>query len=118
MKLLIIDDNAQMRQMIGAIVTDLVDQVVECEDGDEVVAAYAAHHFTAEDLALMDLQMQRVSGLEATQRLRQVYPEARVIIVTRYDDAHWRAAAHQAGACGYVLKENLIELRRWLQSSP
>jgi DNA-binding NarL/FixJ family response regulator len=39
---------------------------------------------------------------------------ARVVIVTDYDDFHWRAAAIEAGACGYVLKENLLDVRRLL----
>jgi DNA-binding NarL/FixJ family response regulator len=38
-----------------------------------------------------------------------------VLIVTDYDDAHWRAAANEAGACGYVLKDNLLEVRRLLR---
>ena len=35
--------------------------------------------------------------------------------MTDYDDAHWRAAATEAGACGYVLKDNLLEVRRFLE---
>ena len=35
--------------------------------------------------------------------------------MTDYDDAHWRAAAIEAGACGYVLKDNLLDVRRLLE---
>jgi DNA-binding NarL/FixJ family response regulator len=42
---------------------------------------------------------------------------ARVVIVTNYGDQPLREAARKAGACGYVLKENLIEVRRLLQAS-
>ena len=41
----------------------------------------------------------------------EAFPEARVVIVTDYDDEPLRQAAREAGACGYVLKENLIALR-------
>ena len=118
MKLLIVDDNPQMSWMIRAVVADLAEAVAECGDGDEAVAAYAAQKLSAADRVLMDLQMQRVGGLEATRRIRAAFPDARIIIVTQYDDPHWRAAATQAGACGYVLKENLLELRQMLKTLP
>jgi DNA-binding NarL/FixJ family response regulator len=86
--------------------------VDECADGDEAVAAYGAHR---PDWVLMDLQMARVGGLEATRRLLAADRTARVVIVTDYDDVHWRAAATEAGACGFVSKDNLLEVRRLLE---
>ena len=112
MKVLTVDDSSEMRRMIKQTLSDLVSEFVECDDGDQAVATYAAHNLTAEDLVLMDLRMARAGGLEATRRLRAAYPGARVIIVTQYGDSHFREAAAQAGASGYVLKENLLELRQ------
>jgi DNA-binding NarL/FixJ family response regulator len=66
----------------------------------------------------MDLQMPGGGGLEATRRIRATFPEAQIIIVTQYNDQHWRAAATKAGACGYLLKENLLELRQMLKKTP
>lgn len=114
MKLLIVEDNSQMRGLLRAVVADLAEEVTECADGDEAVAAYAAGRFGEADCVLMDLQMPRVGGIEATRRLLKADPGARVIIVTQYDDTHWKEAARGAGACGYVLKENLLEVRRLL----
>ncbi len=112
MTVLIVDDSPQFRELIRTVLTGLVDDVNECADGDEAVAAYGAQR---PDWVLMDLQMVRIGGLEATRRLRAVDRTARVLIVTDYDDVHWRAAAIEAGACGYVLKENLLEVRRLLE---
>jgi CheY-like chemotaxis protein len=117
MKLLIVEDNPQMRQMIRAVVAELAEAVTECADGEEAVAAYAARQFNRDDRVLMDLQMPGIGGLEATRRIRAAFPDANVIIVTQYNDPHWRSAATQAGACGYVLKENLLELR-WTLETP
>ena len=118
MKIMIVEDNPQMRQMISAVVVDLAEDVTECPDGAEAVAAYAAQQFSRDDRVLMDLQMPGIGGLEATRRIRAAFPDAQIIIVTQYDDQHWRTAAIEAGACGYVLKENLLELRQMLKKSP
>ena len=116
MKLLIVEDNPQMRRMVRAVVADLAEAIAECSDCDEAVAAYAAQQFSRDDRALMDLQMPRVGGLDATRRVRAAFPDAQIVVVTQYDKPHWRAAATQAGAVGYALKENLLDLRRLLQS--
>ncbi len=55
-----------------------------------------------------------MGGLEATRRILAGDRTARVLIVTAYDDAYVQAAAIGAGACGYVLKDNLLDVRRLL----
>ena len=113
MTVLIVDDSPQFRALIRTVLTRLVDDVRECADGDEAVDAYSARR---PDWVLMDFKMARMGGLEATRRILAGDRTARVLILTDYDDAHWRAAAFEAGACGYVLKDNLLDVRRLLES--
>jgi hypothetical protein len=54
-------------------------------------------------------------GIWATRQIVGLRPEAVVVIVTQYPDVTFRAAAQQAGARGFVLKDNLLDLRQWLQ---
>lgn len=47
----------------------------------------------------------------ATREITDAYPEAKVLIVTKHETERLREAARASGACGYVLKENLLEIR-------
>ena len=96
------------------MVADLADPIFECRDGQAACDAYTSHR---PDWVLMDAKMVRMGDLEATRRIVASDRTARVLIVTDYDDAHWRAAASEAGACGYVLKDNLLEVRRLLKEA-
>lgn len=117
MKLLIVEDNPQMRRLLRTLVADLAESVTECSDGDEVVAAYQSAQFTAADRVLMDLHMPHVNGLDATRQLRARFPDAQIIVVTEDDNARSRLALLAAGASAYVLKDNLLELRKRLQAT-
>jgi len=115
MKLLIVDDHSPMRTLIKTLVAGLADEVYECSDGSEVLAAYSRHQ---PDWVLMDVEMREVDGLTASRQLIAAFPAARIIIVTKHDDEEMRAEARAAGACDYVLKENLLTLRQRLQRRP
>jgi len=107
-KVLIVDDSPEMRKLIRQVASDSCDEVFECEDGDEVLAAFDNHR---PDWVLMDLEMKRVDGLQATATLMQFHPEAKVIIVTNYQDNMTRLAAAEAGARYFVGKDELLTLR-------
>ena len=113
MNLLIVEDNDQMRRMIIKLVSDLAEQTYECSDGAEALAAYTLYR---PDWVLMDIEMREMDGISATRQIKASYPEAKIMIVTDYDDADLREAARGAGACEYVTKENLLDVRRVLGS--
>ena len=88
---------------------------IECGDGSEVLPAYAEFW---PDWVLMDWEMKFVGGLTATRELVRKFPEAKVLIVTNYDEETLRRAAFEAGALGYVLKDDLIEILRFMDERP
>src|SRR5579871_1190452 len=112
MKLLIIDDNARVRRLIRSFVLPLATGVCECADGADALSTYLAER---PDVVLMDIRMNEVDGIQATRSIKLADGEARILIVTSYDDEDLRRAALAAGACGYVLKSNLLELVRQLE---
>ena len=108
MKILLVDDSAKVRELTKSLLQGLQAEFVECADGREALAVYQDHR---PDWVLMDLQMPETDGLAATRQIIGMFPMARVLIVTQFDGQHLRTAARRAGACGYLLKENLYQAR-------
>ena len=108
-RLLIVEDNERMRSLIKSIVADLVESVTECADGARALGAYCE---CRPDLVLMDVRMPGLDGIAATSQIKDRFPDASVIMVTDYDDNQLRQAARKAGACAYVLKEDLFDVRQ------
>jgi CheY-like chemotaxis protein len=111
MKLLIVEDNPQMRRLIIQIVQRTSDVIFECEDGAQALSAYCEH---LPDWVLMDIEMRETDGISATRQIINQFPEARIVIVTNYDNASLREEAKTAGAREFINKENLVDLRRVL----
>ena len=108
MTVMIVDDNERMRQMIRTFIADLSSDIVECADGSEALEAYRIHRPA---LVLMDLKMTRMDGLAATSQILESFPQARIVIVSQWDDASFRDAACRAGAEAIVSKADLLPLR-------
>jgi DNA-binding NarL/FixJ family response regulator len=109
--LLIVDNHGPVRALIRAVVGALADTIVECSRGEDAVDAVAACH---PDLVLMDIEMPGIDGIAATRAIRARFPAQRVAMLTQYDATDLRESAHAAGACAYLLKENLFDVRRLL----
>jgi CheY-like chemotaxis protein len=111
MKLLIIDDNEAFRQVLKQLLRALITRVWECDDGADALLAYRQF---LPDFVLMDLEMKQVDGITATRQIVSHFPSAKVIMVSNYDDEGLREAARNAGACGYVVKDRMLEIRQSL----
>ena len=114
LRFLIVEDHPEMRRVIRRLISGIATEIVECDDGGEALEAYAN---SRPDWVLMDIEMKVMDGITATEQIRAVFPEAKVIIVTNHDNQALRHAAREAGARGYILKDNLFEMRSLLQGS-
>ena len=110
MQVLIVDDNKAIRSLVKAILKDVA-EVFECTDGDEAISAYLKFR---PDWVVMDVRMARVGGIAATRMLVRAFPGARVVMLSKHSDDDIKAAAAEAGASGYLLKDDLTELKRFL----
>lgn len=102
-RVLIVDDQRLMREGLRTLLEleDDLAVVGEAESGEAGVRAFAE---TQPDVVLMDVRMPGVDGVEATRRIRTHWPDARVIILTTFDDDAYVFEGLRAGAQGYLLK--------------
>jgi DNA-binding NarL/FixJ family response regulator len=113
MTVLIVEDNAGVRRLLRGVLAEVADDIWDCGDGADALGAYTAHQ---PDVVLMDIRMERMDGLAATKQILRFDPSARVLIVTDYNDDALRSAAQEAGACGYALKLNLLDIARQVRA--
>jgi DNA-binding NarL/FixJ family response regulator len=114
MKVLLVEEHKAVRGVIRQLVTSPGTWIQECSDIAQAIAAYAAGR---PDLVIMDTGMKGIDGIELSRQIKAMDPAARIVLVSDYDDAAMRESARLAGACGYVLKDNLLELRGLLKIS-
>jgi len=100
---MIVDDQPVVRQGLATFLTayDDLELVAEATSGEETLGFYTRFE---PDVVLMDLVMPGTDGVEATRRLREHDPEARIVVLTSFRDDDLVQAALQAGALGYHLK--------------
>ena len=103
-RVLIVDDQTVVREGLAAILsTDEEIKVVGlAADGREALDLVPE---AQPDVVLMDLKMPVLNGVQATQRLRQAYPQVRVLVLTTYVADEWVFDAIRAGAVGYLMKD-------------
>ena len=105
-RVLLVDDHYVVRVgLLGILNLQPGFTVVgEAETGAEAIDLFRRHR---PDITLMDLRMPDVSGVEATTLIRSEFPQARIIVLTTYDQEEDIFRALQAGAQGYVSKRVL-----------
>jgi DNA-binding NarL/FixJ family response regulator len=106
-RVLVADDHPVVRAGLGAVIAeqDDLELVAEAENGANAVALFREHR---PDVALMDLRMPVMDGVEAIRQIMTEFPDARILALTTYEgDADIRRAL-EAGASGYLLKDMLL----------
>ncbi len=97
------DDHAVVRQGIRDFLEEDAEirVVAEADDGAEAWQLIAHH---CPDVAVLDICMPEMSGIELTRRIKAQYPATRVLVLSAFDDETYIYALLQAGADGYILK--------------
>jgi NarL family two-component system response regulator LiaR len=102
-RILIADDHAVVREGTRQILEQEADLeiVAEAADGEEAVKMAGKNK---PDVAIIDIAMPKVDGIEATKQIKALYPSIAVLILSAYDDDQFVFSLVEAGAAGYLLK--------------
>jgi DNA-binding NarL/FixJ family response regulator len=103
-KILIVDDQSLFREGLRTLLSVQPDFEVVGEAGNGEEALRQAIRMQP-GVVLMDLRMPVMDGVTATQRLRESFPQCRVIVLTTFDDDEYVFDGLRAGAMGYLLKD-------------
>jgi DNA-binding NarL/FixJ family response regulator len=103
-KILTVDDHPILREGIAAVIQGEKDMLIvgEASNGREAIEMFRSKR---PDVALMDLQMPDMNGIDAIATIREEHPQARIIVLTTYEGDVLARRALKAGATGYILKD-------------
>lgn len=107
-RLLVVDDHAVVRQGLVQMLTRepgllIVGDACDGQDAVEKAALWRP------DVILMDISMPRLNGLEATRRITREMPDVRIIGLSMHAQGEMTTQMHDAGACGYLVKDSPID---------
>lgn len=107
-RVMIVDDHDMVRNGLSILLEtcDDLELISEASSGQEAVEIYQE---LRPDVVLMDLMMPEVDGVEATRRIKMISDQARIIVLTSFQDKELVRAALQAGAISYLLKNVSID---------
>ena len=101
-QILLADDHVMVRQGVRALLEQAGMAVIrEASDGQEALEMAHEHH---PDVAVLDITMPHLNGIETARRLREAFPQTKTVLLTMHAEDAYVLAAMQAGAVGYVLK--------------
>jgi DNA-binding NarL/FixJ family response regulator len=105
LRILLAEDHQTVREGLRLIVNAQKDMEVVGEAGDGRAAVARAQELLP-DIVVMDISMPKLNGLKATERLKQVCPQVKVLTLSRHTDYGYLQQLLRAGASGYVLKQS------------
>ena len=108
-RILVVDDHPIVRQGVRSVLSNHADLAIVGE-ADSAASLFASLGSLQPDVVLLDIRMPGQNGIETTQRLKHERPDAKVIILTTYDDDEFLFGALRAGADGYLLKSTSHEV--------
>ncbi|MCB0006943.1 MAG: response regulator transcription factor [Anaerolineales bacterium] len=108
-RILVVDDHPIVREGISSLLSNYPEFAIVGEAADGVTALMMFRE-QRPDITLLDIRMPGMTGLELLAQIRQIEPEATVIMLTSFDDDEYVVQALKAGALGYVLKSASDEM--------
>ncbi len=106
-RVLIAEDHTIVRQGLCALLRSEPDIEVAGEASDGLEAVEMAEKLNP-DIILMDIGMRTLNGLDATRKVKKMFPHIRILVLTMYDNEEWIFQILKAGATGYLIKDSAM----------
>ena len=104
---MIVEDSVNMRKFLTGLFKDRFTDIYETSSGREAVELYRLH---LPDMVFMDVNIEELDGIKTTKKIKSEYPEAKIVMVSQYNNPKIMKAAADAGATDYVIKDDLSRL--------
>lgn len=105
MRIILIDDDPLVRESLKQILENKDMKVLATgSNGQEAIELYELHR---PDILLMDIRMEKMNGLKATEVIMSNHPQAKILLITTFQDDEYIHKAIELGCSGYILKENI-----------
>lgn len=115
MRVLLIDDDVLVLSSLRSIMEfNQIEVVGEGRDGSELLDLYKK---TRPDVVLTDIRMKEVDGIESTERLLAEFPDAKILLLTTFEEEEYISKALRIGCKGYILKQNIAHLIPAMQAA-
>lgn len=101
----IVDDHAMFRDGLKLLLSnlDFIGEIFEANNGEEFVTGLKNNPV---DIALLDIEMPIMNGIEAARRAREIQPSIKILALSMYSDKNYYLSMIDAGACGFLLKNS------------
>lgn len=113
-KILIVDDEEQVRKTIRLQLSGTEYEIIEAEDGEQAIELLNAENTLIVDAIICDVRMPKINGVEAVAYFRREYPSIPVVVLTGYPDVNLAVEFLKEGVVEYLVKpvekEKLIEV--------
>lgn len=106
MRCLVVDENKSFRNYIKELIILNNNECMELDDGINLNSVYREYR---PGWVLIDLQMEKMNGFKAAEKLIEEFPEACIALVSDFYDERLRNKAEKIGAAAFIPKENLTE---------
>jgi DNA-binding NarL/FixJ family response regulator len=113
--ILLVDDNSRFRMLVKRLIAESINPdtvVYECANGDDALKTYTRRR---PHWVVMDIELGETNGLTTTRAILDQDPGAKIIVISQYREPVYRQAAEEAGACAFLLKDDLPGLATLLK---
>lgn len=104
----LVDDHSLFREGLKLLLSnlDFIGEIFEANNGEEFVNGLKNNPV---DIALLDIEMPVMNGIEAAKRAREIQPSIKILALSMYSDKNYYLSMIDAGACGFLLKNSNFE---------